>query len=346
MLILTVPLVDQSLQMDLYKVHNLPMLHPMLNVHVQYELEGTYLATVMEGMFVSLPTALDVKLCLITNGHLCMFNQVLYPVEHTKWCIYALFVNDKNQIKRNCFLKTLNQTTNLAYSLDGYLWAISALATEKLQVRWVMETHVITIEPPLQIVDISNGCEAYSASIYVPAKSELTATLQSITRSQFFLEYNINYTNVSNFLVWYKSDFAKLTNKEIEALKAKVLKLPTMPMEIFDNVLENIDEDYPFSLSPKLILALLITVGICIVAIGIIFIWYKRKASLTTSTVGNLVKLIPSLNEKTPMLNSLLPILSELTSSQNNENVITPVAVSPLSQTPPDEQILPPVLVP
>ena len=60
MLILTVPLVDQSLQMNLCKVHNLPMLHPPLNVHAQYELGGTYLATLMEGMFVSLPTALDV----------------------------------------------------------------------------------------------------------------------------------------------------------------------------------------------------------------------------------------------------------------------------------------------
>ena len=90
-------------------------------------------------------------------------------------------------------------------------------------------------------------------------------------------------------------------------------------MEIFDNILENIDEDYPFSLSPKLISASLITVGVCVVTIGIIFIWYKRKASLTTSMAGNLVKLIPALNEKTPTLNSLLPILSELTSSQNNE---------------------------
>ena len=96
-------------------------------------------------------------------------------MECTKWCIYALFTNDKNQIKRNCFLKRLNQTTNLAYSLDGYLWAISALATEKLQVRCVMEIHVITIKPPLQIVDIGNGCEAYLASIYIPAKLELMA---------------------------------------------------------------------------------------------------------------------------------------------------------------------------
>ena len=67
-LIFTIPLIDQSLQVNLYKVHNLSMLHPTLNVHAQYELEGAYLTTLMECMFVLLPTALDVKLCLITNG--------------------------------------------------------------------------------------------------------------------------------------------------------------------------------------------------------------------------------------------------------------------------------------
>ena len=159
------------------------MLHPTLNVHAQYELEGTYLATWMEGMFISLPSILDVKLCLITNAHLCMFNQALYPVKSIKWCVYALFISDYDRIKRDCLLKTLNRTTNLAYSLDGYLWAISTLAAEKLQIRCVMVTHVVTIKPPLQIVDVCNGCKAFSASIYIPAKSELTATLQSITRS-------------------------------------------------------------------------------------------------------------------------------------------------------------------
>ena len=207
-----------------------------------------------------------------------------------------------------------------------------------------METHVITIKPPLQIVDIGNGCEAYSASIYIPAKSELMATSQSITRSQFFLEYNFNYTNVSSFLVWYKSDFAKLTDEEIEMLKAKVLKLPTMSMEMFDNVLENIDENYPLPLPPTLILALLVTMGICVIALGIVFIWYKRKVSLTSSTVGNVIK--PSLNDKVPTLNSLLPILSELTSSKNkNKTIITPTTVSNLSQTRLHELVLPPVLV-
>ena len=247
--------------------------------------------------------------------------------------------------ERTVFLKTLNRTTNLAYSLDGYLWAISALAAEKLQIRCVMETHVVTIKPPLQIVDVDNGCKAYSASIYIPAKSELTANLQSITRSQFFLDYNFNYTNVSNFLVWYKSDFAKLTDAEIKTLKAKVLQLPTISMDMFNNTLENIDENYPFSLSPKLILALLITMGICVIALGVIFIWYERKITLSSSTMGNLIKLVPSMVDDTPSLNSMLPILSELTSSRT-KTIITPTTVSTLHQATPDELTLPPVLIP
>ena len=72
--------------------------------------------------------------------------------------------------------------------------------------------------------------------------------------------------------MWCKLDFAKLMHKEIETLKAKMLKLPAMSMELFDNILENIDANYSFSLPPKFILALLITMGICVIVLGIIFI--------------------------------------------------------------------------
>ena len=79
-------------------------------------------------------------------------------------------------------------------------------------------------------------------------------------------------------------------------------------------------------ISPKLILALLVSIGLCTLIIGILFIWYKRKTSSTTSTMGNLLKLIPSLKEKIPTLDSLLPILSEHV-SQNTKNALTTVAV-------------------
>ena len=208
-----------------------------------------------------------------------------------------------------------------------------------------METHVVTVQSPLQIVNEGNGCKAFSGSIYIPAKSELTATLQSITTSQFFHDYNFNYTYVSNFLVWYKLDFAKLQDTEIKTLKAKVLQLPSMSIDMFDNVVDNIDENYPFTLSPKLILALLVTVGICVIALGIIIIWYKRKTTLSSSTMGNLIKLVPSLAGDTPSLSSIVPMLSELASSRNKTKT-TPTTTATPCQTTPDELILPPVLIP
>ena len=144
-------------------------------------------------------------------------------------------------------------------------------------------------------------------------------------------------------MVWYKTDFINLTKEEVEALKAKVLKLPTMFMDIFNKALETIDEHYPFSLSPKLILALLVIIGICFIIIVILFIWYKRKTTLTASTVGNLSKLIQSLTEKKPSLNSLLPILSEFVHPTNNKitNIDTTDAVSHKSSPAYDKQSLP-----
>ena len=98
-------------------------------------------------------------------------------------------------------------------------------------------------------------------------------------------------------------------------------------------------------MSPKLILALLVLTGLCTIIIGILFIWYKRKTSFTSSTMGNLLKLIPSLKEKIPTLDSLLPILSEQAPSQNAKNALTTIAIPQHPQPPLDELILPPVLV-
>ena len=76
-----------------------------------------------------------------------------------------------------------------------------------------------------------------------------------------------------------------------------------------------------------------------------IFIWYKRKATLSSSTMRNLIKLVHSLVGNTPSLDSLLAILSELASSRTRTKT-TPATASTLHQTTPDELILPPVLIP
>ena len=169
MVILTIPLIDSSLDvnlykvynLNLYKVYNLPMLHLKFQIQVEYQLEGAYFTMHMHGMYATIPKETDIKLCMMSQGHLCMFDEPLYLVEKIEWCLYALFMNDLSKIDLNCKFTATVRHTNLAHSLDGHLWAISSLATEKLQICCLHHTSVITIEPPLCIVDIGNGCEAF-----------------------------------------------------------------------------------------------------------------------------------------------------------------------------------------
>ena len=72
--VLTVPIIDTSLQMNVYQVHNLPTLHPELKIQFMYQLEGKFLAVSKDGIYAALPKDRDIQICQATNGYLCMMN--------------------------------------------------------------------------------------------------------------------------------------------------------------------------------------------------------------------------------------------------------------------------------
>ena len=68
LIILTIPLTGQSLEMDLYKIYNLPALHPKLKVEFTYQLEGEYLAITKNKLYATLPTAGEIRICKGKEG--------------------------------------------------------------------------------------------------------------------------------------------------------------------------------------------------------------------------------------------------------------------------------------
>ena len=260
------------------------MLHPQFQIQVEYELEGAYFATHMHGMYATIPKETDIKLCMMSQGHLCMFEEPLYPVDQIDWSLYSLFINNLTKIESNCKFTTTIRHTNLAHSLDGYLWAISSLATEKLQIRCLHQTSVATIEPPLHIIDIGNACEAFSSTLYIPAKSELTTTMLSLTRSQFFLNYNFQYVKMSSFVVFCEMTFTQLTPEELANLHAKIQTLEPMNMKLFNEKLKLIDENYPLTLPPWIILGGQVISGAFILTEITLMVWFclKHRKSMST----------------------------------------------------------------
>ena len=121
LIIFTIPLTDQSLEMDLYKIYNLPISHPKLRVEFTYQLEGEYLAITKNQLYAALPTAGDIRICKGKEGYLCLMNQALYMVEKIEWCVYALFTQNEDKKRAHCTINTQKRDANKAQCLEGYL---------------------------------------------------------------------------------------------------------------------------------------------------------------------------------------------------------------------------------
>ena len=80
-----------------------------------------------------------------------------------------------------------------------------------MQVRCLTETHVEVIKPPLQVIHIGNGCEGYSPSIKIPAKSELTSQNDIAERTTYFLDFNAQYVKSKDMGPWNLFELDKFT---------------------------------------------------------------------------------------------------------------------------------------
>ena len=101
-ILMTILVLDKTLELNIYQVHNLPAVPPGQEIEALYQLENEYFAIGKHGLYVTLPTEQSVRTCLQTELAICILEQVLYPVKHVTWCVYALFIDNEEHIKRDC----------------------------------------------------------------------------------------------------------------------------------------------------------------------------------------------------------------------------------------------------
>ena len=230
-----------------------------LGVAAEYILEGDFLAVDQHGLYVALPDAREMQICLTSQGRLCVMNQALHPVETVEWCVYALFIQDEERIKRDCSMNFKPRKANVAQSIGGYLWAVSSLMGEKMQIRCLTETHVEVTKPPLQIIHVGNGCEGYSPSIKIPAKSELTSQNDIAERTTYFMDFNAHYQKMQEVGPW---NFFKIDGFTEKKLKDMVEVLPALPPMNYENLNRRIGEldDYPLEI-PAAVIAIALVIS-------------------------------------------------------------------------------------
>ena len=178
---------------------------------------------------------------------------------------------------------------NRAISLGGYLWAISSIKQEQLQVRCLEETHMIEIQPPLQIVYLGNGCEGYSPSMFLPAKNEMTTHAQIESRREHFLQFNYVYTPDRYIGLWWQFRTRMMSKKEARAFITQVAPLGTMDYSLLRKRPPMIKTNYGFSWPvPPTTLVIGIVVIILLVAgvaLGCYVYRMGKTLSLATGTI-------------------------------------------------------------
>ena len=94
-ILLTIPILDTTLELNIYRVHNLPAIPPGHQLAVTYQLEGEYFTVGKHGVYVALPHHDTVVKCINSNLAICQMDQALYLARTIKWCVYALFIQDE-----------------------------------------------------------------------------------------------------------------------------------------------------------------------------------------------------------------------------------------------------------
>ena len=278
-ILMTIPLLDKTLELNIYRVHNLPVIPTGQEVEATYQLESKYFAIGKHGIYVTLPTTQSVRTCIQSELAICILEQALYPVRHVTWCVYSIFIDSEERIKQDCKYTIATVTGNRAISLGGYLWAISSIEPELLQIRCLEETHVVEIPPPLQIVYLGNGCEGYSPSMFLPAKNEMTIHAQIESCREYFLQFNYVYTPDRYIGLWWQFWTRMMTEDEAKAFITQIAPLGTMDYSLLNRQVPIINQKYGLTLPvPPLLLGIgILTIVLMIVGVALACYMYRTR---------------------------------------------------------------------
>ena len=246
--------------------------------------------------------------------------------------MYALYIQDEDRIQRDCRYDITNVEQNLAKSLGGYLWAISAVATETLQIRCLLETSVIPIQPPLQIVYVGDGCKGYSPSLFIPAKTDRAVTVEIEPRKHYFMEFNEIYEPDAYLGIWYQFRLTLMNPEEAKKLVRKAESFGTLDFSILNKHIQPLPNQEGGGF-PVLPMILVVGVGFTLTLVAGILLACKLQqvgltASALTTTVNTVVEKIP-LNRFRNLFQKTIHHETKRAPATNAEPVPVPTAPAP-----------------
>ena len=172
--VLNIPLVDKSLQFNLYRIPNIPLVYTVLKKLFKYFIQEEYFASRSDSKYISFPLSANIMACQVSNGQFCHINSPLYVADTSKSHRYTLLLKDKVKINSVCTLSVINQTQDEALNINDNFWEISTLQDDKkLYITCLQFSYTIKLHFPYDIISLPNSYEANAISFVLMSNNKL-----------------------------------------------------------------------------------------------------------------------------------------------------------------------------
>ena len=150
----------------------------------------------------------------------------------------------------------------------------------------------MTIHPLLQIIYVENGCEGFSSSVFIPAKSDQAVIEEIEPRQKYFLEFNEIYELDQYIGLWYQFELVLMNKSEAQKFVTKVKSFGTLDFTLLNKHIRPlpIQKGGGFLITPMM---MVVGVGFVLTIIaGILFACKLRQVGLASSALTSTAKAV------------------------------------------------------
>ena len=205
-IILKIPLLNTNQKYDIYKVYNLLILKPLTGSHVliKYSLETDAFMMSWDRTKFTFLSKSKYQKCKNHHLQLCNPETAFYQANVNKFCVIALFMRNKPDIKLFCKqMVVLNQKLPFAKHLSSGFWTVITNIPLTFTINCLSgASSDILVKPYFGILKLNNTCKASSDYLQLPIYLDKQTKYDRIDPLDTLLEVHniseISFLNVSH----------------------------------------------------------------------------------------------------------------------------------------------------
>jgi hypothetical protein len=284
LIIISIPLLDYSSKFEIFHMIHLPI--PLQNTSdsslvAQYRLESDTLAVNHERTKYVLLSAQEFMSCSQNYVSYCEIRSPVYPINLSKLCIIALFLDDTMKKQQICqSMVKPNFILPMAQYVSNGLWIV----TTQFEIRFTITCYNATllgstsqdITAPVGLIELGQSCSA--SSDYITLTPYYRGVSKYIATDEIKALFN-GYDS-SNMQVW-QPFLAAMPNYSGTALPSELKGMTEIPMNHLIEKLRNLEEVTMIDPWPFWVY-MLIGGGILLGIILLLWFWWTFRIQIKT----------------------------------------------------------------